>query len=85
MTEMQQRSVRTLFVLGCAVALLLPVLSLFDGDAADRDAFDNVALAVAAVVAAVALTALAVIEPQRRSLARWSLAVLTDPRSPPRA
>ena len=82
---MQQRSVRSLFAIGCAVALLLPILSIFDDEAADRDAFDNLAVPVGAFIAAVALTALSVVESQRPSLARYPLATLADPRSPPRA
>jgi fumarate reductase subunit C len=84
-TGMQQRSVRALFVIGCAVALLLPILSIFDDDSADRDAFDNLAVPVAVFIAVVVLTALSLVEPQRQSLARYPLATLADPRSPPRA
>jgi len=85
MPEMQQRSVRTIFAIGCAVALLLPVLSIFDEDASDRDALDYLALAVATFIAAAGLTVVAMVESQRRSLARYPLATLADPRSPPRA
>lgn len=81
---MQQRSVRILTAIGCAVVLLLPVLSIFDDDAADRDAFDHLVVPVAAFIAAAAMTALALVEPQRHSLARYPLATLADPRSPPR-
>ena len=81
MMEMQQRNARAVIALGCAVALLLPLVSIFDEDVLnDLDAF----LAVEAVVLA-ALTALALVVAQPRSLARRTLAALTDPRSPPRA
>jgi hypothetical protein len=82
---MQQRPVRILLIIGCCAALLLPILSIFDDDASDRDAFDTLALPVAAFIATAALTALGVTEPQRRSLARCPLVILSDPRSPPRA
>ena len=82
---MQQRHARAIIALGCAVALLLPVLSIFDDDFGDRDAFDAPALAVAGFVIAAALIALALIESQPRSLARYPLVTLSDPRSPPRA
>ena len=82
---MQQRSVRNLIVIGCAVALLLPILSIFDEDASDRDALDQLALPIAAFVAVAGFSVLGVVEPQQRSLARYPLDTLADPRSPPRA
>ena len=82
---MQQRAVRAVFAIGCAVALLLPILSIFDDDLFDRDAFDELALAVGAFVVSAALIALAFVEPRPRSLARYPLVILSDPRSPPRA
>ena len=82
---MQQRSIRLVFAIGCAAALLLPILSIFDDDFFDRDAFDELAIVVAAYVVAAVLIALAVIEPEPRSYARYRLVILSDPRSPPRA
>ena len=82
---MQQRSVRAVLVLGCAVALLLPILSIFDDDFFDRDAFDELAVVVSTFVIAAAFIALAIVEPAARSRARYPLVILTDPRSPPRA
>ena len=82
---MQQRSVRAVLIAGCAVALLLPILSIFDDDFFDRDAFDELAIVVAAYVVAAVLIALAIIESQQRSYARYRLVILSDPRSPPRA
>jgi hypothetical protein len=82
---MQQRNVRAMVAFGCAVALLLPILSIFDDDFFDRDAFDELAVAVAAFVVTATLIALAVIEPQRRALAPSRFVILSDPRSPPRA
>ena len=82
---MQQRHVRAIVSLACAVALLLPILSIFDDDFFDRDAFDELAVVVAVFVITAALIALAFIEPQRRVFAHDRLVILTDPRSPPRA
>ena len=82
---MQQRSARLIFALGCAVALLLPILSIFDDDFFDRDAFDELAVVVTAFVIAATFVALAVVESQQRSFARYPLVILSDPRSPPRA
>jgi len=81
MTNLQQRNVRTVLAIGCAVALLLPLVAQFD------DAFlaGLDAVIVAEVVGVAALIALATVHPQRHSLARVTLAALTDPRSPPRA
>jgi len=77
---MQQRSVRAVLIIGCAAALLLPILSIFDDDFFDRDAFDELAIVVAA-----AFIALATIDPQSRAFAHYPLVILSDPRSPPRA
>ena len=86
MRGMQQRTRRAIIALGCAVALLLPILSIFDDDFFDRDTFDELAaVLVLAFAIFAALIALATVEPQRHSLARYRLATLTDPRSPPRA
>ena len=85
MPGMQQRTRRAIIALGCAVALLLPILSIFDDDFFDRDAFDELAVAVSAFVITAALIALAIIEPERRAFARYRLVILSDPRSPPRA
>ena len=82
---MQQRSVRAVLALGCAVALLLPILSIFDDDFFDRDAFDELAVAVTAFVVAIALIAMAFVEPLPRAFSRYPLVILSDPRSPPRA
>jgi hypothetical protein len=81
----RQRTVRVLFALACAVALLLTVLSIFDDDFWDRDAFDELFVGVAAFVITAALIALAIIEPQPRTFAWYPLVIGTDPRSPPRA
>jgi hypothetical protein len=82
---MQQRTVCAIFALGCAVALLLPILSIFDDDFFDRDAFDELAVAVATFVVAAVFIAVAVIDRQPRVMARQRLVTPSDPRSPPRA
>jgi len=82
---MQQRTVRAVFAVGCAVALLLPILSIFDDDFFDRDAFDELAVAVASFVIAAVLIAVAMMERQPPATARQRLVTPSDPRSPPRA
>ena len=82
---MQKGRRRAILAIGCAFALLLPILSIFDDDFFDRDAFDELAIVVAAYVVAAVLIALAIIESQQRSFARYRLVILSDPRSPPRA
>src|SRR5262249_27927519 len=82
---MQQRNVRAVIALGCAVALLLPILSIFDDDFFDRDAFDELAVIVPAFVITAALIALAMIEPSSRVFPRYGLVIHSAPRSPPRA
>ena len=81
MIEMQQRNARAVIAIGCAVALLLPLVSIFDDDVLDG----LNAVVVAEVVVLAALIALAAVHTQSHSLARVTLAALTDPRSPPRA
>lgn len=78
---MQQRNGFALVALGCAVALLLPLLALVDDDVVnDLGAFVPVeAVVLTAPVAVAAVTA------QSHSLARFTLAALADTRSPPRA
>ncbi len=87
MTGMQQqRQRRAIIAIGCAVALLLPVVSIFDDDFFDRDTFDTLAaVLVATLVVSAGLTALTLVEPQRRSLVRYPRTTPCDPRSPPRA
>ena len=83
---MQRRNViRAIIAIGCAVALLLIVLTIFDNDFWDRDAFDELFVGVATFVIAAMLLAMTVIEQQRRILAPCRLVIRTDTRSPPRA
>jgi hypothetical protein len=82
---MQQRNARAVIALGCAVALLLPILSIFDNDFFDRDAFDELFVAVVVFTVTAALIALAFIDPQPKPFTTYRLVILSDPRSPPRA
>jgi len=71
--------------LGCALALLFPIVSLSD-DLADRDVLEEaLAIVVKAVTLAVTFVALGRIESLRPRRVTLSLIPLTDPRSPPRA
>ena len=81
----QHNVVRAIFAIGCAVALLLIVLTIFDDDFWDHDAFDDLFLGVAAYVITAVLLAMMTLQPQRRVLAPFRLIIRTDPRSPPRA
>ena len=81
---MQQRNVRALVALGCAVALLLLVFTIFDDDFFDKDAFDELFVAVATFVVTATLIALALVETESRPAEVVRLVVLSDPRSPPR-
>jgi hypothetical protein len=74
-----------LIALGCALALLFPIVSLSD-DLADRDVFEEaLAIVVKAVTFAVAFVAVGRIESVRTRRATLSLIPHCDPRSPPLA
>ena len=71
--------------LGCALALLFPIVSLSD-DLADRNVLEEaLAIVVMAVTLAVIFVALGRIESARTQRATLSVIPLSDPRSPPRA
>src|SRR5258705_3580430 len=70
--------------LGCALALLFPIVSLSD-DLADRDVLEEaLAIVVKAVTLAVTFVALVWIESIRARRATLSLIPLCELRSPPR-
>ena len=78
-----RRKSHALIALGCALALLFPIVSLSD-DLADRDVLEEaLAIVVKAVTLAVTFVALGWIETIRTRRATLSLIPLTDPRSPP--
>jgi len=80
-----RRSMRVSFALGCALAILFPIVSVSDDLLPDRDAFEEaLALVVTAVILLIALVALARVAPLRLCFATLHLIPLTDPRSPPR-
>jgi hypothetical protein len=80
-----QQSKRVSFALGCALAMLFPIVSVSDDLLPDREAFEEaLALVVNAVILLVALVALARVAPLRLCFAKLHLIPLTDPRSPPR-
>jgi hypothetical protein len=80
-----RRQRHALLALGCALALLFPIVSLSD-DLADRDTLEEaLAIFVKAVTLAVTFVALGLIESIRPRRARLSLIPLCDPRSPPQA
>jgi len=81
-----RRSRRVRFAIGCALALLFPIISVSDDLIADRDALEEaLALVVEAVIFAVALVAVASIESIGVRRATLLLIPHTDPRSPPHA
>ena len=85
LTAPRRRQRHVWIALGCALALLFPIVSLSD-DLADRDVLEEaLAIVVKAVTLAVTFVALGRIESIRPRRATLSLIPLSDPRSPPRA
>jgi len=81
-----RRSKRDLFALGCALALLFPIVSVSDDLIADRDSFEvALALVIEAVILAVIFVTIARLEAVRPRRVTLLLVPLTDPRSPPLA
>jgi hypothetical protein len=86
MLTASRRSPRVRFAIGCALALLFPIISVSDDLIADRDALEEaLAIVVEAVIFVVALVAVARVEMIRPRHATLLLVPLSDPRSPPRA
>ncbi|HYS55582.1 MAG TPA: hypothetical protein VER58_17625 [Thermoanaerobaculia bacterium] len=86
MLTVRRRSRRVSLAIGCALALLFPIISVSDDLIADRDALEEaLALVVEAVILVVALVVVAKIESIRDRRATLFLIPLADPRSPPRA
>src|SRR5438270_12200902 len=78
------RSKRDVFAVGCALALLFPIVSVSDDLIADRDSFEvALALVVEAIVLAVIFVTIARLQPIRPRHVTLLLVPLTDPRSPP--
>ena len=79
-----RRSNRVSVAIGCALALLFPIVSVSDDLMADRDSFEEaLALVVKAVILIVAFIAVERIESIRPRRATLLLVPLADPRSPP--
>jgi len=85
MLTVPRPSRRVSLAIGCALALLFPIISVSDDLIADRDALEEaLALLVEAVILVVAFVAVAKVESIRPRRATLLLVPLTDPRSPPR-
>ncbi len=81
-----RRSTRVSLALGCALALLFPIVSVSDDLLADRDSFEEaLAVVVTAVILAIAFVAVARIETIRPRRVTLLLVPSADPRSPPQS
>jgi len=81
-----RRSPRVSLALGCALALLFPIVSVSDDLLSDRDSFEEaLAIVVKAVILVVAFVTIARIEPVRPRRATLTLVPSSDPRSPPQS
>src|SRR6266550_8474671 len=79
-----RRPRQTWLALGCALAVLFPIVSVSD-DLADRDVLEEaLALVVKAATLVIAFVAIGRIESIRPRRVMLSLIPLSDPRSPPR-
>jgi hypothetical protein len=79
-----RRSARVSLALGCALALLFPIVSVSDDLLTDRDAFEEaLAIVVKAVILSVAFVTVARIESIRPRRVMLLLVPPSDPRSPP--
>ncbi len=80
-----RRSRRVLFAIGCAMALLFPIVSLSDDLLGGQESFEEaLAIVVDAVILLIALVAIAAVEAVRPRRAAFVPLVSSDPRSPPR-
>ena len=75
---------RAAVILGCAVALLFPVISVSDDFADGRASFEQLLATLVAVCLALLLTAVARITPAPTRVPAFAPATKSDPRSPPR-
>ncbi len=81
-----RRSNHVWLALGCALALLFPIVSVSDDLIADRESFEEaLAVVVTAVIFVTAFVAIARIESNRPRRATLLLVPSADPRSPPAA
>jgi hypothetical protein len=83
-TSAPWRSGRVSIALGCALALLFPIVSVSDDLLTDRDSFEEaLAIVVKAVILMVTFVTIARIESIRPRRATLLLVPSTNPRSPP--
>ena len=81
-----RRSNRAWFAIGCALALLFPIVSVSDDLLPDRDSFEEaLAIAVEAVTLIIIFVAIARVKNLRPRGVTLLLVPSADPRSPPRA
>jgi hypothetical protein len=74
---------RAAVILGCALALLFPIISVSD-DFADDGAFQQLLATLVAVFLTITLAAIARVVPPASFLPAFAPAAKSDPRSPPR-
>jgi len=80
------RSGRVSLALGCALALLFPIVSVSDDLLSDRDSFEEaLAVVVKAVILVIAFVTIARIESIRPRRAALLFVPPSDPRSPPQS
>ncbi|HEY8133660.1 MAG TPA: hypothetical protein VII12_17410 [Thermoanaerobaculia bacterium] len=81
-----RRSGRVSLALGCALALLFPIVSVSDDLLTDRDALEEaLAVVVKAVILSIALVTIARIELLRPRRVTLLVVPPSDPRSPPQS
>jgi Na+/H+ antiporter NhaD/arsenite permease-like protein len=81
-----RRSGRVSLALGCALALLFPIVSVSDDLLTDRDSFEEaLAIVVKAVILLIAMVTIARIESIRPRRVTLLFVPPSDPRSPPQS
>ena len=79
-----RRSNRVSVAIGCALALLFPIVSVSDDRLTDRDSFEEaLAIVVEAVILVITFVTIARIRTSRVRRASLLLVPTADPRSPP--
>jgi hypothetical protein len=79
-----RRTKRALFGIGCAMALLFPIVSVSDDLLGGQESFEEtLAIVVKAVILLIALVVIAAVDAVRPRRAAFVALVSADPRSPP--
>jgi len=79
-----RRSKRVIFAIGCATALLFPIVSVSDDLVGGQESFEEaLGIVVAIVILLVAMVVVAAVEAVRPRRAAFVALVSADPRSPP--